>query len=523
MNVADFGSIRRSIYVLLITVATATIAANILSVRRLPDPGLVKPSSTTATSPDADPPDPEDLDPNDRRGNWSPTRPRPMPSLGDNDRSRWATIRALVEDHTYVIGHQEVDPETGKATDIGIASKDGWRSIDKVRDPTTHDFYSSKPPFLPTLLAGEYWVLRAFGLSIVTDRWIVMRTILFTINWLPWVAYLWLLSRLVERYGTTDWGRLFVFTAACFGTLVSTFLNTLNNHTIAAFTALFALYPVLASARSPMTYAQLAMAGFFAAFTACSELPAATLAVTLFVWCLFRSPWRTLVCFVPAAAVPVAVFLITNWIAFQQFTPIYEKFGTDWYEYPGSHWIPEPGKTFGIDWAYLKEQKGAYAFHVLVGHHGLFSLTPVFLLGLAGMFASVVKLITPSTIEPSVADTVVPRLRPPFVDPRMLGILGGVSLLITVIVVGFYVFGVSDRSRNYGGWSIGPRWLIWLTPLFLLSMLPVCDWLAGRTWGRRVAYVLLAVSVLSASYSAWNPWRHPWLYSLIDTFGGIPY
>jgi Zn-dependent protease with chaperone function len=114
-------------------------------------------------------------------------------------------------------------------------------------------------------------------------------------------------------------------------------------------------------------------------------------------------------------------------------------------------------------------------------------------------------------------------LRPPLVDRRALAILGGAALVVTVIVVAFYVFGVGERSRNYGGWSSGARWLIWLTPLFLLSMLPVCDWLAGRSWGKVVAYVFLAVSVLSASYPSWNPWRHPWLYNLIDALGGIPY
>jgi hypothetical protein len=159
---------------------------------------------------------------------------------------------------------------------------------------------------------------------------------------------------------------------------------------------------------------------------------------------------------------------------------------------------------------------------VLLGHHGLFSLTPVFLLGLVGMVVGLTKLGAPKS-DISVADTVLPRSRPMFVDPRVLGVFGGVALLITIVVVCFYVFGVGERSRNYGGWSIGPRWLIWLTPLFLLSMLPVCDWLAGRKWGRGLAYALLAVSVLSASYPTFNPWRHPWLYNLMDTFGGIPY
>jgi hypothetical protein len=51
----------------------------------------------------------------------------------------------------------------------------------------------------------------------------------------------------------------------------------------------------------------------------------------------------------------------------------------------------------------------------------------------------------------------------------------------------------------------------------------VADRLAGRRWGRLVGYVLLGVSVLSASYPAWNPWRHPWLYNLMEYYGVLSY
>src|SRR5919201_945020 len=111
----------------------------------------------------------------------------------------------------------------------GIIAEDGWKTIDKVLRPDTQEFYSSKPPFLATLVAGEYWLLKqAFGWSIVEQRWEVVRTILMTVNWLPMIAYLAVLGRLVDRLGTTDWGRLYVMTAACFGTFLSSFVITLN-------------------------------------------------------------------------------------------------------------------------------------------------------------------------------------------------------------------------------------------------------------------------------------------------------
>src|SRR5207245_3477275 len=93
---------------------------------------------------------------------------------------------------------------------------------------------------------------------------------------------------------------------------------------------------------------------------------------------------RTLAWFVAAALVPVVAFLLTNYVALGELSPAYEKFGGPWYEYEGSHWKVSPGtvKT-GIDFAH--EPKTVYAFHLLFGHHGLFSLTPVFLLSGLGL------------------------------------------------------------------------------------------------------------------------------------------
>ena len=51
-------------------------------------------------------------------------------------------------------------------------------------------------------------------------------------------------------------------------------------------------------------------------------------------------------------------------------------------------------------------------------------------------------------------------------------------------------------------------------------MLPAADAVAGARWTRGVALVLLALSVLSASYPTWNPWTHPWLYNFFNSSDG---
>jgi hypothetical protein len=91
------------------------------------------------------------------------------------------------------------------------------------------------PLYFPHCWPGNTGFCTAFwaGLSIGT-RPLIVRTILLTWNWLPLVIYLVLLARIVDHYARTDWGAIFAVGTACFGTFITTFSTTLNNHTVAA-------------------------------------------------------------------------------------------------------------------------------------------------------------------------------------------------------------------------------------------------------------------------------------------------
>ena len=433
---------------------------------------------------------------------WPSVRPEPMPTFSSNDRSRWATVRALVDEGTFVIGRREVDPEKypekGYA-DFGIVFEDGWQTVDKVLHPERLEFLSSKPPLLPFLLAGEYWLLKyLFGLDIVQDRWIVIPLIVWTVNALPFAVFLACLAQLIEQYGRTDWGRVLVYATACLGTFLTTFANTLNNHTPAACCVMVAVWAVTTGPAGPLAWWRLALAGFCAGFCVTLELPAASFAVLLGA-ILLLVRWRgVLTAYVPALVVPVAALLALNYASAGMVTPVYEKFGTIWYEYEGSHWRPAPPGSppkRGIDFA--NDPKPIYAFHATFGHHGLFSLTPVWLLAVGGALAWLVR-------------------RGGDASTRWLG---GGTLLLLVVVMGFYIF----KTNNYGGFTSGLRWVFWLTPLLLLTTLPAADWLGQSRLGRAVCMVCLGVSAFSSAWPVWNPWRQPWLYELLTYTGWIDY
>ena len=158
-----------------------------------------------------------------------------------------------------------------------VIQEPNWDTIDMVK----HDghLYSSKPPLLPTLMAGEYWLIhRLTGATLGTHPYAIGRFMLVTINVMPLVIYFLLLARLVERFGTTDWGRMFVMAAAAFGTFLTTFAVTLNNHLPAAVCAMVALY---AAVRiwfdGERRWRYFVVAGLFGALTAANELPALSL------------------------------------------------------------------------------------------------------------------------------------------------------------------------------------------------------------------------------------------------------
>jgi len=509
--------LRRQICWLLIAVAVGIAVGHVLSAERVYEPSLAPPPG---------------VEPDGRNQAW-PTdgRPRPTPTFGSNDRSRWATVRALVDQGTFVIGRRDPARATSENEygDYGIVfDEDGWHTVDKVLNPQTHEYYSSKPPLLTVLMAGEYWVLKhTLGWSIDQHTDEIVRIGLLTFNVLPLILYLWMIGRLAERYGATDWGRLFVVAAAAFGTLLSAFLITFSNHVPAALAALVALYAALPVAFPPphpqplfpeagergekkappaADAVRLVVAGLAAGFLVNCELPAAAFVAALGLLLLIRAPMRTLIWFVPAPLLLIAVFFLLNHAATGQWLPVYEKLDTPWYQYPGSVWSTiHPGQGRGIEFAKYAEPRWMYAVHLLVGHHGWFSLTPINLLGLAGMFAALVVLV---------------RRRPATPAPGWAAIAAG-SLAVSIVVFVFYAF--VTETANYGGWTNGPRWLLWLTPLWLFAMVPVVDWLGRRRWGRILCLALLALAVLSASYSPWNPWRHPWLYRWMDAQNWLPY
>jgi hypothetical protein len=166
----------------------------------------------------------------------------------------------------------------------------------------------------------------------------------------------------------------------------------------------------------------------------------------------------------------------------------------NWYEYEGTYWTAE--RKQGVDQG--EPSRLVYALHCLVGHHGLFSLTPLWAVALAGAWIAAV-------------------------GPGALRGVAIATLLLTAACLIFYI-GLSPlQDRNYGGVCNGLRWMMWLIPLYLIclpaGLAPLMKW----RWGQALALACLAVGVFSAWYHAENPWHHPWLFDYLTYQGVIGY
>ena len=129
----------------------------------------------------------------------------------------------------------------------------------------------------------------------------------------------------------------------------------------------------------------------------------------------------------------------------------------NWYDY---EFTRTDGRTIQSYWRQPQgidageASVGKYAVQLLVGHHGIVSLTPIWLLAIPGF-----GLL--------------------FWDKnyRLRG-LAIAALLVTIVCILFYIFRPAIE-RNYGGSTSGFRWVFWLTPLWLLVVLPTADKLSS--------------------------------------------
>ncbi|NLN88736.1 MAG: hypothetical protein GX134_01040 [candidate division WS1 bacterium] len=393
-----------------------------------------------------------------------------------NDASRWNTVWSLVHEGTYVIA-DELDGEF-------------WWTIDDVK--INGRWYSSKPPLYPTVIAGAYWVIHhVSGLDMHEKPEIVIRILLVLFNILPLIAFIWVYGLYLERNVPDPWARGFWLIAGAFGTYITGYSVTLNNHLPAAFGVMFAVYLttriVYDGVRCPIYYL---LAGLSAGWAAANEIPAILFLIGVLAILGLRAGWRTWAYALPAAAVVVVAYMVTTWYATDgSLIPNYLVKDSPRYNYEGSYWLTPTG----IDAA--AEPKLVYIYHMLLGHHGILSLTPLWL------FAAISMLLFVSGFSRDRAE------------------IQWLTVALSVTVFAAYVV----MTNNYGGGAKGLRWTFWLIPLWLAVAPLGAEHYSRSRWARAIALVALVISLWTVLDALQSPWGMSWLHGIYHKQGFVPY
>ena len=542
-----------------------------------------------------------------------------VPFLSANDRSRWAAIAALTQE-----GRWEIDSVVEILDSKGKSKL--WNTIDMVRhqgaDGQEHS-YSSKPPLLtlmlaavtkPVMMATYAWR----GKTLTEDPFLVCRIVLILVNLIPLALWWCWLHRWLESHVPRPWTRHVVLSLAIWGTFLTTFVVTLNNHLHGAifFSISLALaWQILRAAQTQMrapwnTWLSL---GIAAALCVACELPAMAWAAAIGAIVFLADPKRMLIGFGIGSASIATAFLLTNLWAHGDWRPPYshrglgEKIGQveldlsslqaaidrkdelknikelpeqtqwieligkqladsklsitsgakviparldgvfqvfdettsqrvalatqkppaanpkadgswniyawdDWYDYPKSYWLP--GNKKGVDLG--EPDRWAYLLHFTIGHHGLLSLTPIWLWSILGGFIWLAK-------GKKALDNSQDYRCESMETNQLQGLkrwvlsehgIAAAMMLVTLACVIFYT-SRDIEDRNYGGVSSGFRWLFWMIPGWIWLAIPAIDRSASKPFWRGLVYLAIALGIIAAVIPWANPWSHPWPYRIL--------
>ena len=401
-----------------------------------------------------------------------------QPDVSHNDGSRWAVVHSVVHDGDYNIYGSP------------------FYTIDHIVREIDEKlvYFSRKASFLPNIGATLYLPLHALGVE-VSPRTpnIGIFIILSVINLLPFLVMLYFYFLYLDSFELSRAQRLFCGVTVSMGTYLTGYLWVFNNHLPAAFCVFFSLLFMakIFQSASPDKGWYWACLGF-AAFAPCFDLVSAAYFPCCFAALFFRAKRHTVVAGTVALLFSSLTCCFSEYIATGLFLP-YKFYYLLSQHVPGYVERLDPFRN-PAGMQLLAESKFVYTLHVLWGHHGYFSLTPVLLAAAFGLrircsycWQSVLSAVTVATFVPA-----------------------------TFILI--------FKTRNYGGLCQGFRWLFWGIP-FWLMLLPfaVRKFEADRPKFWIPAILVVGVSVFSILTALPRPFAVSWLHQLIRSAQLVDY
>lgn len=380
--------------------------------------------------------------------------------INANSASRLAAVEAIVDYGTFAIGNSVFS-----------------RTPDIIR--WEENYYSSKPPLLSVIASVPYWAYKKItGLKFANAPRRATRFMHWIMGAVPHLVMLYVFYLFLSEWVASRRAVTFGFLSAAIGSLGLGYATTFNNLTTAGLMVLASFFIAFRIRNKGLTgWGAAAASGMLAGLAASFDVAAIFFVVSFGLYLApVRRPYAR-PAYVLGALIPLSINWMLTYIISGSIVP-YQARWEELYLYPGSYWLT----ATGLDG--LTEPKPLYIFHMLIGHHGLIAMTPLYGLGFWSIGRSVLKR-----------------------DERSAEAMAiGIPSLALIL---FYLF----FTRNYGGECVGFRWFLTAAPVVFLF---VGSWIESSRW--RWPHKLLFVVVLAVSaVNAWDAVRSPWKQSAWHT------
>ncbi len=384
-----------------------------------------------------------------------------------NPGSRYATVEALIDHGTYFIDETPYYKQ---------------KRMDMVK--IGNHYYSSKPPLLPTFTAGIYWFYKnTTGKNLKSHPKDVVRFCNRVVIGIPYVLLLIYISRLISLLVNRDEAVLATMLIACFAYTGFGYGRTLNNHIPAAAAALIGFYYACYLRRGPEVKTKhWCLSGICCGILPTLDLPSLLISLAIMIYLMTFNFRKTISLFLPIALIPLVIHIGLTYLATESILPIYLRKSVYYYE--GGHWL--------VNYYFRqegKEPKYIYLFHMLIGHHGIFSMNPALIFGSVAIW-KIIKKRSKLLAEALVV---------------------GCSAIVLIIL---YTFKTSD----YGGSCIGFRWLIVIMPLIIIFWGVWIEQCLINQWSKTGLYLIISIVFLIGLINIKGAFDTPWKDSLWHTF-----
>lgn len=392
-----------------------------------------------------------------------------------NDASRLATIESLVDFHTFIIDN----------------SRFVW-TIDKYF--YQGHFYSDKPPILSIYGSFFYALLKLVGISFSNQ--LMLANILMVIGVVgvstaTGMIYLYKIFKFLaveER-----WINVLLIIAGT-GTLLLPYSTVFSNHVVSGSLLVAGFYYLL-RVKESIRYSLLS--GLLITLAGSIDVVAFIFLPFLAV-SFFNKPLKSKIVFSLACALVLVIYFQLNLYTSGSLLP--PSMNQSLWEYPGSAF--DRTNLSGLAYYSNFSDLLTYAIHMIIGHRGLISYTPILVFSIFGF----VKVFQNKQF----------KYRQEF--------------LLILLASSAYVLMYILRSNNYSGDSYGVRWYANLMFLLCLPLAQISEEVKSSKIFRKAFIIVSCMSIFISFVGVNHPFvpvneQHPssFLNALFYTFKPIEF